>query len=368
MFDPRVEKLADVLVNYSVAVRPGDKVLLRSETTADPLIRAVYTKVIQAGGLPYLQLTLPGLDEIFYRHASNDQLKFVHEPQKMIYETYDAQIILIGSQNTKALTNVEPERMVMHHRARSVLSEIFSRRAATKELRWTLTLFPTHAHAQDAEMSLTEYEDFVYSACLPDMDDPIGYWKKFSAQQQKIVDWLQGREKVHILGPDTDLKLSIAGRTFINCDGHENMPDGEVFTGPVENSIEGHVCFSYPTIYDGREVTGVRLRFENGKIVHATADKNEAFLIKTLDTDEGSRYLGEFAIGTNTQIQKFTGEILFDEKIGGSFHMAAGDGYPETGSTNKSAIHWDMICDLRNGGEIWVDDQLFYKDGQFTIL
>jgi aminopeptidase len=221
--------------------------------------------------------------------------------------------------------------------------------------------------AQEAEMSLSEYEDFVYRACMPDMDDPVGYWKKISAEQQRIVDWLKGKEKVHVIARETDLYLSIAGRKFINCDGIFNMPDGEVFTGPVEDSANGHVYFSYPAIEAGREVTGIRLWFEKGKVVKATAEKNEEFLLKTLDTDEGSRYLGEFAIGTSEGIQKFTHEILFDEKIGGSFHMALGAGYPETGSKNKSAIHWDMVCDLRQGGEIWVDGQLLYRNGKFVI-
>jgi len=202
---------------------------------------------------------------------------------------------------------------------------------------------------------------------MPDMDDPVKHWKEFSAWQQKIVDWLKGKERVHVVGPDTDLRLSIADRTFINSDGKANMPSGEVFTGPVEDSVEGHVYFSYPAIHQGREVTGVRLWFEEGKVVKASAEKNEDFLRQTLDTDEGSHYIGEFAIGTNKGIDRFTGQILFDEKIGGSFHMAVGAGYPETGSQNESAIHWDMICDLRDGGEIWVDDVLLYENGKFVI-
>ncbi len=216
-------------------------------------------------------------------------------------------------------------------------------------------------------MSLSDYEDFVYGACMPDLDDPVGYWREFSAWQQKIVDWLEAKEHVHVIGPDTDLELNVAGRTFVNSDGHHNMPSGEVFTGPVEDSVEGHVTFSYPAIHQGREVTGVQLWFEEGRVVRATARKNEPFLLETLDTDEGSRYLGEFAIGTNEGITRFTSQILFDEKIGGSFHVALGAGYPETGSKNESAIHWDMICDLREGGQIWVDGELLYENGKFVI-
>jgi len=215
-------------------------------------------------------------------------------------------------------------------------------------------------------MSLTDYEDFVYHACMPDISDPVGYWQRVSARQHKLVEWLKGKEQVRVKGPSTELSFSIVGRKFQNCDGHFNVPDGEVFTGPVENSVEGTVLFSYPAIYKGREVTGVRLWFQHGKVVKATADKNEAFLNATLDTDSGARYVGEFAIGTNEGINRFTREILFDEKIGGSFHMALGAAYPETGSKNESAIHWDMICDLRQGGEIWVDDQLLYSNGGFA--
>ena len=367
MTDPRVEKLAHVLVNYSVAVRPGDKVVVQGDTLAEPLLKAVYAKVLQAGGHPLMLASLPGTDELFFRYASDEQLQHVPEPHKLTVETYDVRIGIRGTNNTKALSNVAPARMVLRNRAQTELMKTFMQRSASGELRWVGTLFPTNAYAQDAEMSLSEYEDFVYAACLPDLDDPVDHWQRFSTWQQQIVDWLKGKERVHIIGPDTDLTLSIAGRIFINSDGRNNMPSGEVFTGPVEDSVEGHVHFSYPAIHQGREVTSVRLWFEGGQVVKASAQKNEDFLLQTLDTDEGSRWVGEFAIGTNEGITRFTRQILFDEKIGGSFHMALGAGYPETGSKNESAIHWDMICDLRDGGEIWVDDELLYKDGGFVI-
>jgi aminopeptidase len=282
-------------------------------------------------------------------------------------ETYDAVISIMSSANTKALSQVDPAKMMLRNRPEAELLKIYMQRSSEGSLRWVGALFPTQAFAQDAEVSLTEYENFVYNACLPDMDDPVGYWKRISAQQQKVVDWFKGKSKVHVLGPETDLRLDISGRVFVNCDGRQNMPDGEVFTGPVEDSVEGHVYFSYPAIYQGREVTGIRLWFEKGKVVKATAEKDEAFLLKTLDTDEGARRVGEFAIGANVGITKFTKQILFDEKIGGSFHMALGLSLPETGGVNESGIHWDMICDLRQGGEIWVDEQLIYKNGEFVI-
>jgi aminopeptidase len=367
MYDPRVEKLAEMLVDYSVAIKPGDKVLIEGPAIAAPLIQAVYLKTLQAGGLPMLMASIPEVRQILYRHGSDEQLQFVPEPYKLALETFDVAISIMAEENTKAMNSIDPSRMVIRRKATAELNHRYLERAARGELRWTLTLFPTQAYAQDAEMSLDEYEDFVYNACMPDMENPVGYWKKVSSRQARIIEWLKGKQNVHVIGPETDLHLSIAGRPFINCDCKENVPDGEIFTGPVEDSVEGQVYFSYPTIYNGREVTGVRLWFEKGKVVRASAEKNEDFLLKTLDTDEGSRYVGEFAIGTNEGINRFTGEILFDEKIGGSFHMALGEGYPESGSKNQSGLHWDMICDLRRGGEIRVDGLQFYKNGKFVI-
>jgi aminopeptidase len=367
MADIRIEKLAELLVDYSVAVKPGDKVAIQGESLAEPLFRAIYARVLQAGGHPFFVISPAGINELYYKYASDEQLKHIAPPGKMIYETYDVMINIGADENTKALSNVDPARLVMRQQARTELRKNFLERSARKEVRWTYALYPTNAYAQDAEMSLAEYEDFVYAACLGDPADPVGYWKRFSARQDKVIDWLKGKKKVHVTAPETDLTLSIAGRTFENCDGRLNMPDGEVFTGPVEDSINGQVYFSYPCIENGHEVSGVRLRFKDGQVIKATADKNEDFLLKTLDTDEGARRVGEFAFGTNKGIQKFTRQILFDEKIGGSFHMALGSSYPETGGKNESAIHWDMICDMRQGGEVTVDGQLFYKNGEFVI-
>jgi aminopeptidase len=367
MPDPRLDKLADVLVNYSVKVRPADKIAIQGETICEPLLAAVYAKALQAGGFPVLLPVFAEAQEIFYDYASGEQLQHISEIDKLVRETYDVIIQIEGATNTKALSNVDPANISLRAQARAELGRILMQRTAKGELRWVYTIFPTHAYAQDAEMSLREFEDFFYHACLPDLNDPVGYWRRVAAQQDRIVKWLKDRQRVHVKAPGTDLRLSIAGRPFINCAGEFNMPDGEVFTAPVEDSIEGHVYFSYPAIYHGKEVAGVRLWFEKGKVVRATAEKNEEFLLKTLDTDEGARRAGEFAIATNEGITRFTRQILFDEKIGGSFHLALGASYPESGGVNQSAIHWDLICDLRPGGEIRVDEQLFYKDGKFMI-
>jgi len=291
----------------------------------------------------------------------------VAPPSRLLYETYDVIISLSGSANTKELTNIDPAKLALSQRASGEVFKTFMLRASTGELRWVGTLFPTAAYAQDAEMGLAEYEEFVFNACLPDPADPVRHWQEMSARQARLVDWLRGKEILRVEAPDVDLRMSIAGRTFVNCDGKRNMPDGEIFTGPVEDSVEGHVRFSYPSVYQGRRVEGAELWFEKGRVVKARATKGEEFLQKTLDVDAGARTVGEFAIGTNPGITRATGNTLYDEKIRGSFHMALGGGMPETGSRNESAIHWDLVCDLMHGGRIWVDDLLMYEKGEFKV-
>ncbi|MBE2199204.1 MAG: aminopeptidase [Anaerolinea sp.] len=367
MADPRVKKLADLLTNYCVIVQPGDKVFIRGMTTAMPLVQETYREVLRAGGLATVWLQDAAFEEILLKEGNEAQLQFIPEPLALSMEVYDCRISIQGADNTRALSGVDPARQQIARAAARDLFQTFMQRSAAGLLRWTSTLFPTQAHAQDADMSLTEFEDFVYRACYVDKEDPVAEWRQLSAMQQKLVNWLQGKRDVRVQGPHVDLSLSIAGRTFINSDGRKNMPSGEIFTGPVEESVNGWVRFTYPAIYDGREVEGVELRFVDGKVVNASARKNEVYLINVLDTDAGARYLGEFAVGTNYGIDRFTRSILFDEKIGGTIHMAVGGGYPETGSKNESAVHWDMICDMRDGGQIWVDDELFYENGQFKV-
>ncbi|HHH83545.1 MAG TPA: aminopeptidase, partial [Chloroflexi bacterium] len=247
------------------------------------------------------------------------------------------------------------------------VTRVYQHRSATGELRWVMTLFPTDAYAQDAEMSLEEFESYVFSTTYSDTEDPIAAWCKIHDEQQRLVDWLDGKKQLSVKGPHVDLELSIEGRKFINSDGTHNMPSGEIYTSPVEDSVNGWIRFSYPAIRQAREVEGIELTFEAGRVVKATAQKNEAFLQSMLDTDEGARYLGEFAIGTNKRIDRFIKNILFDEKIGGTIHMAVGFGFPEAGGKNESAIHWDMICDMREGGQIFADGELFYESGEFKI-
>jgi aminopeptidase len=367
--DQRVEKFARILVDYSTQVGPGDRVAITATTAAEPLVRALYTQVLERGGHPHVLFDLPGQDELLYAHASGEQLDFVPLFHKLAFEQFEVLIKVRSELNTRALSAVEPARQSRRGKAVSTLLAAQMKRGAEKSLRWMSTLYPTSGYAMEAEMGQDAYEDFVYRAMHADegTPDPVAYWQYVELEQRRIVDRIQGHDRVELRGPNVDLSLSIRGRIFRNASGQQNMPDGEIYTGPVEDTVQGWVRYTYPAIYQGRQVEGIELRFEDGKVVQATARKNQDFLLEMLASDDGARYIGEFAIGTNFEINRFTHNILFDEKIGGSFHMALGAGYPETGSKNKSAIHWDMICDLRQDSEILVDGEVVYRNGQFVF-
>ncbi len=372
MADSRVTKFANVLVQHSARVVPGDRILLEGTTAAEPLLRELYIQILEKGGNPHLMVALPGTmpfsqDEMYLTYAKDTQLDFVPTFYKLAYEQFEGRIRIHSATNTKGTSNIDPAKIQRRSKATSVITEAQFRRGGAGEFKWVTTLYPTEAYAQDANMSLKEYEDFVFGAVHTNEDDPIAFWNSVKEKQQSAVDFMKGKNQVVLRGPNVDLTLSVKGRTFMNSFGTFNMPDGEIYTGPVEDSVNGWVKFTYPANYGGTSVEGAELTFSNGQVKTAKADKNQDFLLKTLESDAGSRHLGEFAIGTNFDIQQFTGNILFDEKIGGSFHMALGAGYPETGSKNKSSIHWDMICDMRTDSEILVDGELFYKNGQFVF-
>jgi aminopeptidase len=367
MRDHRAETLARILVRYSAAVEEGDTCVISGNTAAEPLALAVYEEVLRAGGFPVVELRMEGQAPSYFKLASDEQLDWVPPTAKWAAEEADVGIRLLADTNTRALSGVDPSRQTRRQLALKPLMDTTSQRSATSEYRWALTIFPTQAYAAEAEMSLADYEDFYYRACLCDEPDPVAAWRAHAESTHRLAEWIDGREEVHIKGPGTDLRLNVAGRTFVVADGRHNMPDGEFFTGPVEDSVNGEVLFSYPAVYGGREVAGVRLRFRDGRVVDASADRNEEFLLRTLDTDDGARRLGELGIGTNFGIQRFTKEILLDEKIGGTVHLAIGMSYPQTGGTNSSAVHWDMVCDLRRGGRITVDGQELQVDGKFVV-
>jgi aminopeptidase len=372
MTDLRVSKFAEILVKHSARVQPGDRVLIEATTAAEPLVRELYIKILEMGGhpVPLLQLPdmfFPGHEDLLIMKGSDAQLDYVPPFQKIAYDDFESRIRIHSVTNTRSQTSMDASRSQRRGKATSIITATQMKRGAEGVFKWVTTLYPTAAYAQDAGMSLSEYEDFVFNAVHAHEDDPIKFWQQVKNDQQKAVDFMRGKKQVILRGPNVDLSLSIDGRIFLNSYGTHNMPDGEIYTGPVEESVNGWVKFTYPAIYGGVAVEGAELTFSGGRVSQAKAEKNEAYLLKMIESDEGSRYLGEFAIGTNFDINKFTGQILFDEKIGGSFHMALGAGYPETGAKNKSAIHWDMICDLRKDSEILVDGELMYKDGKFVI-
>ncbi len=370
MTDPRIVRWARTLVGYCLNIQPRQVVLINTTPLAEPLLLETYREVLRVGAHPVVNLQLGELDRLLLGEGNDEQLAWLDPGSHAAMEHANATLGINASANTRALTNVDPARQAIHQRAMRELSQIRQRREAEGQLHWCGTLYPTAAHAQDAEMSLAEFTEFVYGACFLNEEDPGAAWAALGRQQQRYVDWLRGKHEVRVLGQDTDLRLSIEGRVFINSDGKRNFPSGEFFTSPVEDSANGTIRYTIPSIYGGRPVQDIRLRFEQGRVVEASAAQGQAFLQHMIDMDAGARYLGEFAFGNNYGITRGIRNILYDEKIGGTVHLALGNSYPETGGKNVSALHWDMICDLRpeaGGGEVWVDDELFLKDGKLLL-
>jgi len=366
MNDPRLDKLANVLVNYSAGIKAGQLVRINGPSVAEPLIVALAREVIAVGGHAAVYMSPDEISELKYKYGNDEQLKYISPMAWSMVENIDASIGIWASSNTKALTNCDPSRQAVASAALRPWKDKFFERAASGKLKWVGTQFPCYAHAQDAEMSLGEYEDFVYRAGMLDKSDPAAAWAEVAVRQGRVVDWLMGKKQMRITTPGgTDVAFGLDDRTWINCCGHENFPDGEVFTGPLEDSTQGVMAYSFPACHGGREVHDIVLTFKAGKVVDAQASKNQEYLYEMLDQDAGARTLGELAIGTNYSITRYTKNTLFDEKIGGTFHTAVGSGYPETGSKNKSGLHWDMVCDLREGGKIWVDGELISENGRF---
>ncbi len=367
MRDPRVDNLARILVRYSTEVKEGETCVIEGATAGEPLIAAVYEQVLEAGGQPVLALSLQGQLPAFFERASDAQLEWVSPLAEWVAEEADCRIAVGADTNTRELSGVEPERQMKRRAATRRLMDVVMQRSAEGGHRWVYTLFPTEAYAADAEMSLSRFEDFYYSACLADKPDSIDAWARASEECVRLAEWIQGREEVRVTAPGTDIRLGIAERKFIVADGKRNMPDGEFFTAPIEDAVDGEVAFHLPAMVGGREVAGVRLRFDSGKVVDATAERGEEYLISLLDTDEGARRLGELGIGTNYAIDRGTRDVLLDEKIGGTVHMAVGASYPECGGSNQSAVHTDLVCDLRQEGRIEVDGEPFQENGRFLV-
>ena len=365
MPDPQITKLAQVLVNYSMSIESGDSLFISTSPLAHELNLAVYKEATLAGAHIFAQNRIPGSQELFLKYASDEQLEHISPALWTLLENSQAYLQLGANHNTRELSGVDPARQGMVRKAQAEIFNKMLERIGTGELKYCHTIFPTNAAAQEADMSLSEYEEFVFGAGLLHLDDPVAAWKEEAARQKQLIDWLAGKEQVILKGSNIDLRYFIKDRPFLGAAGKENFPDGEIYTSPVESSVEGWVRFSYPAIYGGQEVVDIELWFEEGKVVKETAVKGQELLTSLLDTDDGSRFLGEWGIGTNYGIKRFTKNMLFDEKIGGTIHLAVGTGFPEVGSQNKSGLHWDMLCDMAES-EIVVDGELFYKNGRFV--
>lgn len=365
MRDQRLIKYAYTLINYSLDVKENEWVVIRGSDLAMPLIKECYRELLKVGAHPTVLLNPEGLSEIMLKEGSDDQLRFNSPLMMEVYSQADKILTILGDHNLKSLTAIPGERIALQRRSGAPITKMYHDRVAQKLMDWTLCLYPTASGAQEANMSLDDYENFVFEACLIDSENPIAAWEKIHDDQQTMVNYLNTKSNFRIIAKDTDLTLSTENRTWINSDGHHNFPSGEVFTAPVKESLNGSIRFTFPGIYSGQEIEDIRLTFKDGKVVFATAKRGEDLLLSLIETDEGSHFSGEFAIGTNYGITKFTKNMLFDEKIGGTIHLALGSSYPECGPVNDSLLHWDMLCDMKNGGEIYADGELFYQNGEF---
>lgn len=366
MADARIEKLAKVMVHYSLELKPGQKFWLRTTPLAEELNLAVYEEAVKAGVHILVDQRMPGAEEIFYKYASEEQLDYVSPIREIITETFDASLYIEAEHNSRNLSGIDGSRMARTRKAGADLFKKLLQRSADGSYRWCITVYPTHAMAQDADMSLADYREFVYGAGMLNEADPVAFWREAGRKQTELADWLKGHHQAVLKGSNVDISLSIKDRKFEISDGRYNFPDGEIFTSPVEDSVNGWIRFKYPALYDGQEVTDIELWFEDGKVVKEKAAKNQELLTSLLDTDAGARTLGEWGIGTNYGIQRFSKNMLFDEKIGGTIHFAVGAGFPECGGRNESGLHWDMLCDMAES-QIAIDGELFYKDGKTVV-
>lgn len=362
------EKYAKVLVEYSVNVQPGELTIIRTDSyLSQPLIKEIYKQVLLKGAYPIVRMGVEGLNEVFIKNANEKQLEYIDPMTKIEYEKAKNLISIGAPLNLKNMTRLDSKKLAKRSGATKHLSEKMLNRAAKGDLKWVIADFPTNALAQEANMSLDEYTEFLIKSCYLHIDNPIEKWQEIEEKQAKIAEFLNTKSKIRIIGEKTDITFNVSGRIWKSCSGECNFPDGEIYTSPVENSANGQIYFDFPQIYRGNEAQKVLLTLQNGKVIDAKAEKGEEFLNNMLDMDEGSRFVGEIAVGTNDMIKDVTGNILFDEKIGGSIHMAVGASYPDTGGKNISGLHWDLIKNMQNGGKIYADDILIYENGKFII-
>ncbi len=361
-----LSKYAHLLVHYCMEVQAGERLYVRTTTLAEPLVREVYRVALQAGAKVEVELEFREQGRLLLTEGNEDQLGYVPMLYGEAMASFDAYLYIRAPFNLREDQNVDPAKSKLRQEALKPAQQKYFERTATRSLKRNLCQYPTQASAQEAGLSLEEYENFVYGACRLFDDDPVQSWLNVRRSQQRIVDHLNSCEKVHYLGDGIDIQFSTQGRTWINSDGQTNMPSGEVYTSPVEDSVNGVIHFTHPAIYMGHEVEGVTLWVKDGLIEKWEARQGKALLDQVFQLD-GARRFGEAAIGANYGINRFTKNILFDEKIGGTVHMAVGQSYLQTGGKNKSPIHWDMIADMTKGGEIRANGEKIYENGQFLI-
>ena len=362
------EKYAKVLVDYSVKVQKGELTIIRTDSyLSQPLVKEIYKQVLLKGAYPVVRMGVEGLNEVYIKNATDEQLEYIDPMTEIEYEKAKNLISIGAPLNLKNMARLDSKKLAKRSSVMKHLSEKMLKRAADGELKWVIADFPTNALAQEAKMSLEEYTEFLIKSCYLHEEDPVSKWIEIGEKQEKIADYLNKKSKIRIVGDKTDITFNVAGRIWKSCAGECNFPDGEVYTSPVEDSANGQIYFDFPQLYRGNEAQKVLLTLKDGKVIDAKAEKGEDFLKNMLDMDEGSRFVGEIAIGTNDMIQDVTGNILFDEKIGGSIHMAVGASYPDTGGKNVSGLHWDLIKNMKNGGQIFADDELIYENGKFLI-
>jgi len=355
--DLRTRKLAQLVVRYSVFVKSGEKVLISGSEESIPFLVELYKEIILQGAHPIVRFNLPNVSDFFYKHAKNYQLeRFPNELMETIKKV-DKYIGISSDSNTRELTNCNPKKITARAKVIHPISDYIC--DEKDKIRRCTIAYPCQALAQEAEMSITEYENFVYSACLQN-------WKKLGKQFDKIKDAFEKGNSVHLIGEGIDLKFSIKGKNAVADKGEDNMPGGEVFMAPVRESLNGWINFDYPAIRSGKEVTDIKLKFKDGKVIESSASKNEAFLKEMLIIDENSSYVGEFGIGCNPKVNKFTKNLLFDEKIGGTIHLALGQAYKENGGGNDSAIHWDIVKDMHNA-KLILDGKVVQDKGKWKI-
>jgi len=369
MINPVYEKLANIVVEYSLEVQKGNYVIVMGPPLAKELFQALQIKILKAGAHIDIIPKLADTQAIFFQHASEEQLSKVKSIEKLLATESDCLVEILSGYNTRSLSSVDPQQLskYMDSPERKKVKKLFEERSSKGELKWVVVPYPCQANAQEANMDLLTYSDFVFKSLFLDKDNPTEEWRKMQKNQDTIIKYLNQVEEIQVLGENTDLTLSVKGRKWKNCSGQTNLPDGEVYTGPIEDSVNGHISFTYPGLYYGKEIENIFLEFKDGKVIKAKAQKGEE-LLKELLKIESADIIGEFAIGTNYGVTKFTKNMLFDEKMGGTLHCALGLGFEETGSKNRSTIHWDILKDMKvPGSKIIADGNVIYEEGKWKI-